>query len=252
MEKITLIEARNLSTRANTLHAFLGRTGGISPPPFSSLNVGFHVGDRRANVEENLRTIEERLGFNMERAVIPRQVHGDHIVHIKNTGMCGAGIYSADALVTDLRGVALCILTADCVPIILVDRGGRVAAIIHAGWRGTLKSIATKTIKKLKALYGIEPEELVCAVGPAIGGCCYRVDATLIEGFSTAFRGSPGVDRRASSLDLKSINCWQIEKEGVKDIEVIDTCTACNVDRFFSYRREGTTGRQLNVVMLRG
>ncbi len=251
MEKITLVEAENLSKAGNILHAFLGRTGGVSPPPFGSLNVGHHVGDRGENIEKNLSIIAERLGVDRSRLVVCNQVHGNNMVHIRDSAMCGMGRYSADAIITDKRGIALCVLTADCVPIIVVDRDGRVAAIMHAGWRGTLKEVVPLTIRRLKTLYNIEPRELIAAIGPAIGGCCYRVSATLMEGFRTAFQKAPGMDNKARSIDLKTVNGWQLQKEGIKDVDMTNTCTACSVDSFFSYRKEKTTGRQLNMVMLK-
>lgn len=252
MKDITLIEAENLSARANIVHAFLGRTGGVSPPPFDTLNVSHRVGDSPENIEANLRIIAERLGFSVRWLVIANQTHGNTVVHIRRRSMCGVGRYSADALVTGLRGVALCVLTADCVPLIVADPEGGVVSIIHAGWRGTLKRIVQKTVSVMRSLYGVNPDTLVCAIGPAIGGCCYTVDHTLLREFKNAFPEAPGIEHRRGSLDLRLINRWLLEREGLKDIEMVDICTACSVDSFFSYRKEKTTGRQLNMVMLKG
>ena len=252
MERLTRIESELISSSGTVLHGFLGRTGGVSPPPFHSLNLSSAVGDGKKNVERNLKIVEAQLGISKETMVILKQTHSDHVICIEDTDGCGIYKDCGDALVTQLKGVTLCVLTADCVPIIVVDRAGSVAAIIHAGWRGTLKGIAINTVNKIKESFGIEPKQLVAAIGPSIAGCCYTVSRGLLERFRSLYPDADGIEPDSCRIDLRQINRWQLALTGLEDIDTIDICTSCSVDRFFSHRKEGTTGRQMNFVSLRG
>lgn len=159
-----------------------------------------------------------------------------------------------DALILDLKGMGAGVFTADCVPILLVDKSASVAAAIHAGWRGTLSQIAKATLIKIEKSFGIAPSRICAAVGPSIGECCYEVGEDVASLFTDKSSDwERYLFRKGNSkyaLDLKEANRRTLEREGVEDIEVIGICTKCSRE-FHSYRRDGKkVGSQLNFIGL--
>jgi YfiH family protein len=160
--------------------------------------------------------------------------------------------FEADALVTDLPGVVLTILTADCVPVLLYDPIRRAVGAVHAGWRGTHARIVPKTVETMQKRYGTDPRDLIVGIGPAIGGCCYEVGPEVAERFVAypdALLPQTGGKYR---LDTKEINRIQLIEIGVPEthIEVSPICTMCEHDRYFSYRADATAGRFMSGIML--
>jgi YfiH family protein len=224
-------------------HGFTTRVGGASAPPFEALNLGGGVGDDPAVVEENWARLRAATGHSFARV---RQVHGDCVAEASAPG---GPVQEADAVATASPGVAACVLVADCVPILLADpRSGAVAAV-HAGWRGTIARIAARAVEALAARHGARPEELVAAVGPSIGPCCYEVSPDLAERFREAFGAKVVDDSRR--LDLWAANDAALRDAGVAPgrIDVLRRCTACEPAHFFSHRRDhGRTGRQVGFI----
>jgi len=181
-----------------------------------------------------------------------RQVHGAVVLRAERGGLAGHG----DALSTTRSGLPLVISTADCLPIVLYDaRGDRLAAV-HAGWRGTVQAVARATVAELTAA-GSVAADLVVAIGPSIGPCCYEVDAPVIERFEAAFPTAretwftpkgPG----KWMLDLWQANLDQLTAAGVRPerVDLLRLCTGCRPDLFFSYRREKGAGRLVTVAAL--
>ncbi len=239
-------------------HGFVGRSGGNSRGAFASLNVSFTVGDDPVSVKDNYRAMKRAVGMDGTPMATMRQRHGDRIIDVawpcKDAG-------EGDAMVTDAPGVFIGVLTADCVPIICWGhaRRRRLAAVIHAGWRGTLANLAARAVRHIASRYGMRPEELSCALGPAIGGCCYEIGPRVSEPLVGAWGGSAeasleGRDGR-TYLDLRRLNTALLEAAGVpgERIANIGPCTACNPAQLFSYRRvsksgDGTTGRQASFI----
>jgi len=215
-----------------------------------------HTGQEDAAVTANRDRVEQRFGPG-RFWISPMQVHGDH-VHVvdrlQNRGWEALEAeLEADALVTNLPGVVLTILTADCVPILMVDPVHRAIGAVHAGWRGTRQKIVSKTLEKMASLYGSDPQDLIVGIGPAIGGCCYEVGAEVARHFTDY----PGVLRKKGEekylLDTPQVNVLQLEAAGVPaaQIEWSGFCTSCDVERYFSYRAEGgTAGRFMSCIML--
>jgi len=200
------------------------------------------------------------LGGERLSLVTLRQVHGDKIVVFQG----GEGEArdpwerEGDALVTPSPGVALGVFTADCLPVFLFEPQKRVAAAVHAGWRGTAQGITRKAVEKMAEVFGCAPERIQAALGPCIGPCCYEVDEPVEAQFLS--RGLPWeafVSPRGAgkwSLDLQEANAHLLVTGGVKkeNIRRLAFCTACRSDLFFSYRREkGTRGRHLNWIAMR-
>ena len=181
-----------------------------------------------------------------------RQVHGATVISVERAGFAGHG----DALTTHQAGLPLCISTADCLPIVLYDPRARRLAAVHAGWRGTVRSVGRAAVLALTRA-GSAPGDLVVAIGPSIGPCCYEVDAPVIERLEAAFPGrwqtwvtpkGPG----KWMLDLWQANVDHLTAAGVpaERIELLGLCTGCRPDLLFSYRRERGAGRLVTVAAL--
>ncbi len=229
-------------------HGFLTRQGGISLPPYGSLNVSFSNGDEKKAVSSNRDHITEIFGFDRNRLVLLKQMQLDGILILKGPVDANPTPLKYDAMITDIPNQFLGIRTADCIPIFVVDRRRRVVAAIHAGRQGTALQITKKALRKMKEELGCSEKDLLITLGPSIGPCCYEIDEKVYlkegESFSTP-RGSG-----KWMVDLARINMAQLEEEGIKEDQIyrVDLCTRCHNDLFFSYRGEGRTGRQLSFI----
>ena len=246
---------------ASVVHAVSARHGGVSKPPFDSMNLALHVGDDAAAVVENRRRFLGMLGLDFDRLTTPEQIHGDNIVRV-GEAVAGRGrlsyadaIAATDALMTDVPGVPLMLCFADCTPILLFDPVHRAAAIAHGGWKGTVCSIAAKTVRAMVGEFGTHPEDCLAAIGPAIGPCCYEVGDDVAGKFHEAF--PQFADEIVSEhngvihLDLWKTNRLQLEEAGLlpEHIDTSGVCTACHARTFFSYRAEGPTTGRIAAVM---
>jgi polyphenol oxidase len=257
-----------LDTLDFVMHGFLSRTGGISKPPFLSLNFDTRDGDTIKNVEHNKTTAGKLFGFDASMVLTINQVHGNDVLIIDKSVQDISGISktSADAMITNQYGIAIGILTADCVPILLADPLKKLISVVHAGWRGTVKCIVQKTIETMVKQFGSDKKEIVAAIGPSIGQCCYKVDGVVAREFRNnnefIIPLSPLVEVESKGsgenvewrLDLKRANLNQVLHSGLLEtnISVEDICTSCRNDLFFSYRADNKkTGRQLNFIMMR-
>jgi YfiH family protein len=231
-------------------HGFLGR---IDPAPGPTPASGAGSPSPLCDATDPLCHAKKEAALEGRLITCLQQVHGDTILDVAVPAPKIAG--KGDALATDKPGVLLGIRTADCVPVLIVDPKRRVCAAVHAGWRGTLAGISGKAVAHLRTRYGCEPRDLLAALGPAIGLCCFEVGPEVIA----AFRSSMGrrLDhffrrrREKGCIDLRALNRLQLEDAGLSPdrTAVVGPCTACAVDRYYSYRKEGKTeGRQLNFV----
>jgi polyphenol oxidase len=239
--------------------AFSTRAGGVSDAPLNSLNFSVSQGDSRENVRANCTILAEDLGIEPRRIVTCRQVHGDNVQVVDSIPV---SLPVGDALITSTAGMYVGIKTADCLPILLLDQVHRVAAAVHAGWRGTVLRITRKVVRLMRDLFGTRPADIVAALGPAIGPCCYEVDdAVLIpfrqnipnpERFITDRNHSGGED--SYSIDLAATNRFELTTEGVppENIRTLELCTCCHPALFFSHRRDGAaSGRHIALVGFR-
>lgn len=240
-----------LAWEAHGVHAaFPARTGGVSAPPFDSLNLGLSVDDRPEGVLENRRRLCAAIGVPQERLVVPGQVHGTALRWVGEAEAArGAfdspsAIREHDGLLTAGAGLGLVISYADCVPIVVVADGveGPAFATVHAGWRGMIAGIAGLAAARLSRGRRL----LAAAVGPSIGPCCFVVDEDLRRRFGARYPGSSGPE----TVDLWHAARLDLERAGVpaERIDVAGLCTSSDA-RFFSHRRDrGTTGRHLAVA----
>jgi len=234
---------------------FTTRKGGVSPAPFDSLNLGAGSGDDPGNVTRNRRILEGALGINGGIKTVS-QVHGSD-VYVMTDPDDTRPIEGYDAVITNIAGAAVGVLTADCVPILLYDPIARAVAAVHAGWAGTVKNIAAHAVERMSREYGTQPSDVLAAVGPSIGPCCYEVDEKVIGPLRESIGGwgtltsptGPGHWR----LDLWETNRRVLAGAGVlpDNISVLGLCTACNPEQFFSHRQSGgRAGRMMGVVRL--
>ena len=219
----------------------------MSKAPFDSLNTSHSVGDVERAVTENLSRLAAAAGVEPSRLRSVKQVHGARVVEAKDSTFDT----EADALWTDVPGTAVGVRTADCLPILIEDPKGRVAAV-HAGWRGVISEIALRTIELFVAR-GAKASELRVAIGPCIQRCCFEVDGDLPERFVGAFGSEVLITgKEKPHLDLPLAVSKTLERAGVtqRHVVTLPQCTRCDA-RFFSHRRDrGVTGRHLSFITL--
>jgi polyphenol oxidase len=259
------------------VHGFSTRLGGVSELAGEKvLNLSFTEWDTRENVEENRRRLQRAIGADKFTPVAMKQIHSDaiHLFRAAPSQVC-----SGDASATNQPGLLLAVQTADCVPILLVDPKHRAVAAIHAGWRGTLARITEKAVGRMQLEFASRPQDLLAAIGPSIGPCCYEVGADFVPKFTAQFADAadyfdearsgeepnplqwlnmapPGHQPppKAVHLDLRKANRSQLLAAGLRPQDIFESslCTGCRTDLFFSYRKEGPrSGRLLSVVGIR-
>jgi polyphenol oxidase len=216
------------------LIAFTDRAGGTSHPPYESLNLSGRVGDDDASVRANRDAVGEALSFDPGQLVLSNQVHGSDVLEV-TPGDAGV-IGPADVLVVRTPGPIAAILTADCAPVAVA--GSDALAIAHAGWRGLVGGAIERAIQ-------VVGEPIAAWVGPCIHSCCYTVGADVVERFRD--RGLPvqAPERVDPARAAEAI----LRRSGVRHLSVATECTSCD-PRYFSYRRDGVTGRQAGLVAL--
>lgn len=238
---------------------FTTRHEGVSRPPYNSLNLGTGTQDAAHNVQGNRSVLARAFGATLEQLVTVTQVHGDDLLVIdqQNDDFTHFARLECDGIITNQPGVMIGVCVADCVPVLLFDPRQKVVATLHAGWQGTAANIAAKGVEAMVTVFDSRPSDILAAIGPAIGPCCYEVDPPVKNGFA---RQQAAWDLYAQpqepgkwQLDLAAINKHQLLAAGLASskIETSGICVCCTAESFFSYRREqGETGRQMGFIML--
>lgn len=274
---IIILQVPALAKLPWLIHGFSTKPGGVSAQGTEKiLNLGFTDWDTKENVVENRRSFQSALAAQDLKLVSLKQIHSD-VVHLCEDAP--SEVCKGDGLATNQKGLLLGVQTADCVPILLVDPKKRVVAAVHAGWRGTLARIVVKAIGKMQMQFKSNPGDLLAAIGPAIGGCCYEVGTEVAAQFLSQFAEAPDwFDEFRTGdepdpvqwlnmmppghqpppknvlLDLRKANRAQLLGAGFRapNIFVSDLCTACRGDLLFSYRKEGPqSGRMMSVIGIR-
>jgi polyphenol oxidase len=233
-------------------HGFLGRVGGVSGGPYTSLNLAYWVGDNAAHVDENWRRLREVIG----EAPLARchQVHGKKVRIVTRGNILEKP--AGDGMVTAEAGILLAVASADCVPILMTDSRSEIVGAIHAGWRGVIAGIAQEGVRAMESL-GAKPHEVRAALGPSIAQCCFEVDEELGRRFAREVAGSERHSRAGrpgkSHLDLRAIITDQLTDAGLprESISNVGPCTKCANDRFFSRRADASSGLQLSFIGIR-
>lgn len=255
-ERIIPLQSHVLARLPGIAHGFSERTGGVSPAPYTSLNFGARGGDAIGNVRENRRRFFAALGMSDGSLAIPRQNHSAMLHVVDGTEDLASLV--GDGVITAVPGVALMVLAADCVPVLIADPVQRVVAAVHAGWRGVAGGIAARAVQRLAAEFGACPGDVMVALGPAIGPCCYEVGSEVIAAVAEVTPAAPEQfsipgPRGRPSLNLHAAIAAQLRGCGVPtgQIDTLSDCTSCANHRFFSHRREGApAGRGAAVITL--
>jgi YfiH family protein len=225
--------------------AFTTRAGGVSDAPYASLDLALHVGDDEAAVQANRKAMAYALGIDADRVSWCDQVHGDTVATVTEPGRT----YDAtDGLVTTESNLPLAVLAADCVPVLLADPRAGIVAAVHAGRRGLAGSVVEVAVGTMLDL-GARREDVVGAVGPAIGPCCYEVGDDVAAEVTEALPVTRATTREGRpALDLVAGVRHVLAVEGVHAVTTVGGCTAHQPGRFFSHRRDGVTGRHAGIV----
>lgn len=239
-----------LFARFGIIALFTERHAGISPPPFDSLNFDSGSGDSHACVQHNLQQLCDAAAIPAPHTA--RQVHGATPLWCSGAGAGHRD--TADILLTEQAGCAVGVRTADCLPLLLADPSRRIAAAVHAGWRGTVAHAAETAVAAMLN-HGAAAERIIATLGPCIGPCCFETGEDVARQLAASVAGGTHAVRHTPTphADLAAINRLQLLAAGLRDehIEQSACCTCCHPHRFFSYRRDrGATGRHLAVVAL--
>lgn len=220
------------------------RAGGVSLPPYDELNLGMHVHDDVEAVQENRAILSALLP---EEPIWLEQVHGVRVVDLDHPDFEPT---DADAALTRTPGKVCCVMTADCLPVLLTDRQGRVVAAAHAGWRGLLEGVLENTVRAM----GIPVNEVLAWLGPAIGPLAFEVGSEVKDAFVAVDKDSASAFDRLHQgkyyADIYKLARLRLEKLGVDDISGGDLCTFHDEERFFSFRREKQTGRMASLIWI--
>jgi YfiH family protein len=246
MSELRLITSDYLSRFPRVGFGMSTRLGGVSPEPFG-MNLSLRVGDDRKNVEENCSIFFRSLGLEHHGIALPHQSHSDNIQVVTQAGE----FESCDGTITGSTNLPLVVTIADCVPIALFEPTKQIIGLVHAGWRGTARTIVSKAIEIMKESFGASPAEIVAFLGPSAGGCCYEVGPEVAEAFSEIHLEHRG---KAMFLDLKRANVDQLLGSGLnpQNIEASEFCTICNPSLFHSHRRDkDRSGRMMAVIVLK-
>ncbi|MBO2697581.1 peptidoglycan editing factor PgeF [Shewanella algae] len=226
---------------ANVRIAMTQRHGGVSQPPFDSLNLGLHVGDDPASVQANRALLAKRLALPCEPAWL-EQVHGTEVVDLARDPL-----RIADGSYSDSKAHVAVVMTADCLPVLLCDSAGTQVAALHAGWRGLCDGVIEAGIARFRP-----GSELIACLGPVIGKTAFEVGGEVRAAFCDK-------DPRADNCfvakgdkflgDLQGLARLRLQQAGVRQVYALDVCTYNNKD-YFSYRRDGRTGRMASLIWL--
>lgn len=255
----------SLFPEESVIHAVSTRQGGTGRKPYDTLNLALHVGDDDDTVRKNRRLFAHSLGLNPKDIVTPEQVHGVAVRRVtgaergRGSMSYADAVPATDALITDEPNLPLMLCFADCTPLLFFDPEHLAVGVAHAGWKGTVGKIGAATLAAMNREFGTRPQDVLAAIGPAIGACCYEVGDNVIEAAETAF--AQDVDkvllRRGGQthFDLQEANRLTLLAAGVveSNLETADTCTSCENQWYFSYRAAGgQTGRIAALMALRG
>ncbi|MEG1616351.1 MAG: peptidoglycan editing factor PgeF [Bacteroidales bacterium] len=258
---IEMLQFELLGSFCNISHFITTRNGGDAADPYASFNLCDYTGDHPDHVALCRRQMADILNLIPADFLFPRQVHGDGILvatssqSFSEDGMADSGEY--DAVITATPGVCLGISTADCVPVLLYDPHKRVIAAVHAGWRGTVQHIVSKTVRRMSSEFGCLPCEIIAGIGPSISPAVFEVGEEVTDAFRQA-----GFNEVCSTSEIPGkgyVDLWEANKQDLlvsgvlpDHIEVAGLCTYSHSDKFFSARRLGIkSGRIVSGIVLR-
>lgn len=233
--------SKKLLTFANISHVFSTK---------ESKNLAFHVGDEHERVLSSHKVLADELGYELKNLQHMKQIHGDDVVVVDSGDFYNPLV--CDALITNKVNTPLMVMVADCSAMLFYDSIKNVIAVCHAGRAGAFKNITKNVIDSFVLNFGSDPKDIVVAIGANIKSCCYEVqDDVVLEAINLGFEYA--IVQRGSKkyLDIDAILKKQLCECGVCEVEFIDECSCCNTNRYYSYRKEGKTGRFAGVIYLK-
>ena len=234
------------------VHGVFMRHGGVSPKPWSSLNLATSVGDSRESVIENRRRITKCLSLREDSIFDVWQVHSNRVIHAEDSRKLDQLHQKADSIITNRPNITIMMLFADCLPIMMYDPKKNIAALAHAGWQGTVNGVVGETVKSMQEKYACKPEDLIACIGPSICVDHYEIGKDVAEEVERSFKDTKKILIKKGGkihLDLRIANQINLNKFGVKKIHTSNICTACNINDWYSHRaEEGKTGRFAAVI----
>ena len=237
-------------TNPDIIHAVLGRSGGVSPYPYKSLNMSTSTGDSKTNVAANVTIVYNALNLSTDTLNTVHQVHGQRTFTVDNQ-LVGNST-KADALITKTKGMSLLMNFADCAPLLIYDPYVHAIGLGHAGWRGTLAGIARSMINAMRTQFGCKPQNLIAAIGPCITADRYIVDDDVANLFHDAYPDTDDIvllRNDSIHLDLVKANIHSLTASGIQSIETSGYCTSKHNANFFSHRVEGKHSGRFSTIM---
>lgn len=250
---LKLLQSPLLAQEKPLIHAFTTRLGGKSSQPLEWFNLGRHwdSDESRQDAMTNRSRLCKALQINFSRLVVPGQVHSTRVEWVSEP----ESLPDVDGVATVTPDTPLLLHYADCVPVIIFERTLPAVLVVHAGWRGTAGGIVRKGVEVLRKVMDAKPQDIIAAVGPAIGDCCYPVGDDVAQKLKSSVGNADALVRLADEKphpDLKAINAMQLLEAGVSAVDVSSYCTNCHPELFYSHRYgQGKTGRQGAIASLR-
>lgn len=262
--KLKYITFDNLEQTGMVKHCVTTRIGGVSTGVYAECNMSFTRGEEREKLLQNYDIVCDALDFDKDSFVFCHQVHSTNIQVVteehKSIGFARKNtLQEIDGLVTNVAGVQLVVFCADCTPILLLDPVKKAIGAVHAGWRGTVNSIAKKAIEKMTENYGTNPKDVIAGIGPSIGQCCFQVDDPVVKEFRQKLDFADDVIIDDTVPERYKIDLWETNKRimmscGVpeQNIELTKLCTMCHTDLFYSHRVMGNArGNMAGIITLK-
>ena len=248
--------SNQLMRNSNIRHCFFSKNNGVSKGIYKSLNCGYGSNDNKINIKKNLEIVAKKINCNSKNIVTMKQVHGNKVFYlsskkkIKNKLVC-------DSILTNKKGIAIAVLTADCVPILIFDKRKKIIAAIHAGWKGAFKDIINKTVKKFLKL-GSKKKNLLVSIGPCISQKNYEVRTEFFKKFLIKDKVNKKFFKKKNDkylFNLRKFVNYQFTKNNINNIDHIKKDTFSDTKNFYSYRRslfkkEVDYGRNISIIMI--
>ncbi len=240
-----------LESFTNIKHAFSTKREGYSNLPFKCLNLGYCEKDSPDNVNKNRRLFFEALNLEKNKLILLNQIHSDNFIEIEDANFDGE--IKGDGIYTKLPGIILGIQTADCLPLLFYEPKNGIIGAMHLGWKGLLNRLCQKMFLAIIDKYKVKAKNIIIGIGPAIQQCCYEIKEDVLQLFKREFNYIEKCivyDENRIKMDLLHLllmQLWEI-KASNNNVSWIKLCTYCNPQYFFSYRREGPTGRLLSII----
>ena len=252
-----MLQSKKLSKSISINHGFFNKKGGVSKGIYKSLNCGPSSKDKKINIQKNLQVVKEKICNDSKKIFFVKQVHGNKFIYISKSSKINNRSIKADAIVTDKKKFPIAVLTADCVPLLILDKKREMIATIHAGWKGAYKGIVQKVIKFMLSK-GCSPKEMTVAIGPSIAMKSYEVKKEFKSKFIKKNKQNSNffVNKEDKIyFNLPNYVKTQVKLSKIKNIDILNIDTFNKKNNFFSARRSlklqhDDYGRNISIIMI--